>query len=222
MRSVSPEDATTRSRIRDASVLLFGRVGFEKASIRAIAESAGVSPALVLHHFGSKERLRDECDRYIVDEVMGRNDELGHGDLAATMQRWLADIDTFRPSLDYLSRMITDGSEHGDRLFDQLVSRTESMLAAGAADGSMHESSDPRMTAVIVATHGLLPLIFERHIGRVLGESGGLTESAIRRMTLPTLELYTRGLYTSDAVLEAARTALARTMGAPSPEGEGR
>jgi len=212
-RPIGPDDSTTRARIRDAAVLLFGRGGYDATSLRAIAQAAGVSAGLVIHHFGSKEQLRAACDEHIVAAVLGRKESLAGSDLAATMQRWLADVDSYRPNLDYLSRMITDGSDAGDRLFDSLVERTEQMLDDGESAGVMTESSDQRMRAVLVASYGLVPLIFERHIGRALGEPG-LSEGAVRRMTIPTLELYTHGLYASEATLEAARQALGRS--APS------
>ncbi len=211
MRSVS-EDVTTRARIRDAALALFGARGYDGTSVRAIADQAQVSPALVMHHFGSKEALRTVCDALIVDEIMGRNDVAlaemtTPADLAATMQTWLADMDTFRPSLDYLARMITDGGEPGEKLFDAFVERTEAMIREGVAAGLMNTSSDPRTTAVIVATHGIVPLVLERHIGRALGAQG-FTPDVVRRLTIPTLELYTHGLYADDSALTAARAAL--------------
>ncbi|MEV0829918.1 TetR family transcriptional regulator [Nonomuraea rubra] len=38
------------------------RGGVGRVGLRAAAARAGVSHALVLHHFGSKEGLRKECD----------------------------------------------------------------------------------------------------------------------------------------------------------------
>jgi len=207
MRSAS-EDLTTQARIRDAAIALFGAQGYDGTSVRAIASSAGVSPALVLHHFGSKEGLREACDAWIVDEVMGRKEELARdGDLAATMQRWLADSARYRPSLDYLARTIVDGGDTGARLFAHLVDRTEAMLAAQTEAGMVRPSSDARMRAAIVATHGLVPLVLERVLAQSLGETG-LSAALISRMTMPTLELYTHGLYTDTTVLDAAATAL--------------
>jgi TetR/AcrR family transcriptional regulator len=52
-----------RNRLNGALLLLqagqsaFARHGFEGASLRKIAASAGVDPALAAHHFGSKEAL---------------------------------------------------------------------------------------------------------------------------------------------------------------------
>ncbi len=210
MRSPSP-DLTTRARIRDAALALFGAEGFSATTVRAIADRAGVSAALVMHHFGSKDGLRAVCDAHIVDEVIGRKERLAiDSDLSSTMRRWLADVDTYRASLDYLARMITDGSESGVRLFDDLVERTATMIDAEVAAGRMRPSSDPRMRAVIVATHGLVPLLLEHQLGRALGEPG-LTPALVARMTLPTLELYTHGLYATTDVLDAATAALAGT-----------
>ncbi|HJE59178.1 MAG TPA: TetR/AcrR family transcriptional regulator, partial [Nocardiopsis listeri] len=57
MCSAQRDDLTARARIRDAALTRFGQEGFG-VSVRAIAEEAGVSPGLVIHHFGSKEKLR--------------------------------------------------------------------------------------------------------------------------------------------------------------------
>ncbi|MEX1037720.1 MAG: helix-turn-helix domain-containing protein, partial [Acidimicrobiia bacterium] len=54
MRSVDG-DLTAEARIRDAALARFPRDGFEGTTMRAIAEDAGVSAALVVHHYGSKE-----------------------------------------------------------------------------------------------------------------------------------------------------------------------
>lgn len=204
------EDTTSRSRIRDAAIALFGAHGVDGVSVRRIAEAADASPALVIHHFGSKEGLRRACDEHIVARVVGsKRDAIdaADGDLVSAMQAWLADSDAHRPHFDYLARMILDGSPAGDALFDALVDRTAAMLDAGRSAGSIAPSSDPRVTAALLAAYGLMPLLLERHLGRSLGEPG-LTPAAIRRMTIPTLEIYTHGLYPDTSMIDAARAAL--------------
>jgi len=47
----------TRREILEAARATFGESGFERATIRAIAGRAAVDPALVHHHFGTKESL---------------------------------------------------------------------------------------------------------------------------------------------------------------------
>jgi AcrR family transcriptional regulator len=47
----------TREAIRKAARRQFAELGYEGTTIRGIASEAGVDPALVMHFFGSKERL---------------------------------------------------------------------------------------------------------------------------------------------------------------------
>src|SRR5262245_22125732 len=66
MRSIR-DDRTTRAVIRDEALRLFATSGPEVVTVRQIAAAASVSPGLVVHHFGSKEGLRQEVDRYVLD-----------------------------------------------------------------------------------------------------------------------------------------------------------
>lgn len=65
-------DLTATARIRNAAIELFARDGFQKTNVRAIAAAAGVSPALVIHHFGSKDGLRAVCDEYVLEVLTSR------------------------------------------------------------------------------------------------------------------------------------------------------
>jgi len=93
MRSIprGNEDLTTTARIRDAAIAYFGEHGFRQTTIRVIAARAGVSAALVIHHFGSKDGLREACDAYITDlidrETAHAATELAPADMLAMMAR---------------------------------------------------------------------------------------------------------------------------------------
>ena len=221
MRSVQQEDRTATARIRDAAVRLFGTHGFAHTSVRDIASDAAVSPALVIHHFGSKQALRDECDAWVLALLGEKRADTENASVATTIASWLADPSQFRPLIDYLARMLRDDSAHGQHLFALLVAETRDMLAAGAADGTMHDSSDPDGRALLITLHGLAPLLLRGHLERTLG--GGLLDAGVlARLTLPSLELYTHGLYSDSRMLDAARAALAPASptSAHSPEDE--
>lgn len=207
VRSVQLEDTTAAARIRDAAITRFGAQGFERTSVREIAADAGVSAALVIHHFGSKDGLRRACDDWLATRLIGEKSRTSAPELAATMREWLDDPDQFRAHIDYFAMMIADGTEDGNRLFDRLVHDTAAVLDAGVADGSMRESSDPGMRALLVTIYGLAPILLREQLARALGTPLA-SAAAIRRMTRPTLELYTYGLYTDTRVLDAAEAAL--------------
>jgi AcrR family transcriptional regulator len=47
----------SRRAIIDAALELFGRLGYDGASMKAIAGEAGISPGLIYHYFDGKEQL---------------------------------------------------------------------------------------------------------------------------------------------------------------------
>ena len=218
MRSTG-QDLTTRARIRNAALQLFGREGFERVSVRAIAAEADVSPALVIHHFGSKEDLRSECDRYVVGEFFGQKSALAGTGAASAMQAWLEDIETFRPFINYLSRMLAEASPAADALFDRLLEGTATMLEEQIDAGVIREPLDRDVIALYVTMYGVVPLIMGRQLARSLG-GAELDAEMLRRSTLPILDLYTNGLYVDDRLLEAAKEAFARTAGPSSDKGK--
>lgn len=212
-------DTTTRAQIRDAALLLFGRDGYERTTVRAIAAEAGVSAGLVIHHFGGKEALRAACDDYVVDVWFTEKTAFTTGSVSAAINAWQADIEKWRHYVDYFATMIADGTEAGDRLFDRMVAEVEAYLAEGMADGSMNQNSDPAMLAVVITIYGLAPLIMQRQLSRIFG-GDVLTDTITRRMALPVLELYTRGLYADDSLLEATRAAFDTQRAPQSNKGE--
>jgi AcrR family transcriptional regulator len=52
-----PGSSGTREAIAEAARQRFAELGYDRATIRGIAEDAGVDPALVVHFFGSKQKL---------------------------------------------------------------------------------------------------------------------------------------------------------------------
>jgi AcrR family transcriptional regulator len=60
------ESSATRIRILDAAVRLFGRVGYNQASMEDIAAAVGISKPAIYHHFRGKEAVF----RALVDQIV--------------------------------------------------------------------------------------------------------------------------------------------------------
>jgi AcrR family transcriptional regulator len=69
---VSPRQADTRQRALDVALELFAEQGYEKTSLREIAERLDVTKAALYYHFASKEALLAG----IVDSLVEPADEL--------------------------------------------------------------------------------------------------------------------------------------------------
>jgi AcrR family transcriptional regulator len=199
---MDPEDLTARARIRAAAMRHFGEHGFEKATIRGIAEEAGVSSGLIRHHFGSKEALRDACDEYVLRTVRKLNDEtwaaIKEGDLgkAATARRPTGQDHR------YIARSLIDGGSH--ELFDDMVRMSEAWFTGFVKNGD--ELSPARDKAAVVTAWGLaIPILFE-HISRALGVDL-TTPEGDARLARALLDLYSTPLMSPEEAA-AARAGL--------------
>lgn len=199
---VPDRDKTARARIRDAALELFGRDGFNRATIRAIARRAGVSPALVVHHYGSKEKLREAVDDHVATVIRdGKLSAMTGGFLAADAYAEI--VETYGAYLAYMSRSLTDNSPAGDRFYDRLFDDALEYLEIGERNGVIRSGEDPRARAAFLLNSGLATLVLGRHTQRVL-DSPDVTAAAMR-VAVPTLDIYTDGLFTDDRFLNVFR-----------------
>lgn len=206
MRSAS-DDLTARARIRDTAIAAFARDGYDGVSLRAIAKEAGVSPALIVHHFGDRNALRTECDDHVVNVFTDEEHDLITAPTSDRIRTALNDLDRYGPYIDYLARMLVDGSPASARLFDSFLSRTRDVLAEQREAGMLEPMSDPEMTTMLLTLIGLAPVVMRAQIARALG-TDQLSPAGLLRTTLPTLELLTHGIYSTTALLDGARDAL--------------
>ncbi|MBU0928988.1 MAG: TetR family transcriptional regulator [Spirochaetes bacterium] len=59
----------TKNAIMEATLAIVGESGFEKLTIRAIAERAGIGIGTVHYHFGSKDKAIAEAYRFVTSEL---------------------------------------------------------------------------------------------------------------------------------------------------------
>jgi AcrR family transcriptional regulator len=199
--SVRSDDLTGRARIRDAAVELFGRDGFEAVKLRAVAERAGVSPGLVIHHFGSKEGLRTACEEFVGDRIHEAIEQaavnLQPYDLLGVMSKKLE----LAPLVPYLLRALADGGDLGRRLFGRVVDDTEAYLRAAVAQGAIHPTQDERGRAEMLASFSMGCQFLAQYLVTADSPEGRVAELQ-RRFTVPALEVFTRGLYTSTQIMD--------------------
>ncbi|KNE84226.1 MULTISPECIES: TetR/AcrR family transcriptional regulator [Streptomyces] len=69
---------TGRSALLDAAVHVVARGGLRKLTYRAVAEEAGVTHGLVVHHFGSRDALIEEAVTHAIRSSL-RSSALGIG-----------------------------------------------------------------------------------------------------------------------------------------------
>lgn len=200
------DDLTARARIRDSAIVYFGRHGFQSATVRAIAADAGVSPALVIHHFGSKDGLRQACDSYtsdcIDDLTQHASTHMEAGDLMDMMSR----TPQLSPLVPYMIQTVTEGGEFATRLWNLLVQDTETYLRAAVKAGKVRPTTDERARAEVLSTYKLGMYLLGRYLvpPPAGGQPGDIDIMAIsEKFTVPSLELFTYGMFTTSDYLDA-------------------
>lgn len=123
-------DSDGRGRILRAALRRFAADGYERASLRAIAQEAQASVTLITYHFGSKQRLLDAADdwlRSLFERAAATADTRSHAS-SCTMK-----LDAFAASIGslmaaqadvraYLRRMVVvDQTPNGTHLLQSLV-----------------------------------------------------------------------------------------------------
>lgn len=200
---------TTRARIRDAALAAFAADGPGKATVRAIAERVGVSPALVLHHFGSKEGLREACDGYVLEMLTGEIERAAADSTPTTVIALIDRQPEFVIVAVYCRRTLTESRPFARKLFAVLLRDTERYFEAMVAAGTARPTGDPAGRALTMMALGL----GNQLLAPLLRPDAPLPDALLamsERLTLPSLELLTDGLYTSPELLDRYREHLAQ------------
>ncbi|MBO1753439.1 TetR family transcriptional regulator [Actinotalea sp. BY-33] len=205
MRSASAaEDSTARARIRDAAVLRFSREGF-RASLRTIAQEAGVSAALVVHHFGSKDGLREACDEHVLAVIREqKRDAVGPTGPTQLLAR-MAELDEWAPLVGYALRSMQAGGDLARAFLDHFAADAEEYLREGVAAGTILASRDEvaRARYLTVMGYGAFLLDIALHPPEDPADLRAYLHGYLERTGLPAMELFTQGLFTDRSMLDA-------------------
>ena len=160
---------TTREQLLTLAVEMFAENGFADTSLRAIAKRAAVSPALLIHHFGTKDALVKEAisktlGSWVADEKAAMLDEE-----SKQLQNWQAIMAKGATPLNFFRQVLIAGGEYSERLFDAAVAESETLLGQMEATGKLKEVSDRKTTALLMTVSGLGSALFIDHIEKTLG-----------------------------------------------------
>ena len=143
-----------REEILESALEVIGRKGYQNASLKEIAEVVGVTPAALLHYFGSKEEL--------FTEVLRKRDEHDGMDLsfrdAAEAKAGFVDVirhNTEVPGVvELFSRLSVDAVDPAHPAHQYFLERSErlreSITDAFAHDADRRATLDPDTMARVI------------------------------------------------------------------------
>ncbi|MEU1424453.1 TetR family transcriptional regulator [Kitasatospora sp. NPDC005751] len=144
--------AATRQALADAALRLFTEHGYDRVTVRDVAEAADVSTTTLLKHFPSKEALvfDQETDRE-ADLVAAVRDRAPDRSVPGALRAYVEDAQLRAPDADPRFRAFADLvrdtpalSEYARRMW----TRHQEALAHAVADATGAEPDDPRCAAL--------------------------------------------------------------------------
>ncbi len=171
--------ARTKAAILSAAREKFASVGYEAATIRAIAADAGIDPAMVMRYYGSKDRLfaaAAEFDLRFPDLSGVDRTRLGEAVVRHFLDRWEGD-----DALVLLLRTSTTNSDAAERMRQIFVAQLEPMVATLVG-------RDAGMRAGLIATQ-ILGLALCRYVLKV-PPIAQMTREDVVAWIGPTLQRY--------------------------------
>jgi AcrR family transcriptional regulator len=166
----------TRRRILQAARSEFGRLGYERATIRGIADTASVDKSSVIQYFGSKDALFREAVHWHI-----RIDELADEDPTRTAEnylrgllgRWAADQDS---ALSVLLRASMTSAEAAELLRRHVTTEVIDRVA-----GRMDDPEARLRAAVFAAV--MMGIVSQRYLLRLPDLADAPLEDVLRMVT---------------------------------------
>lgn len=186
-RSGKPD---TRGEILDTARREFAAAGYDGATIRRIATAAGVDPALVMHYFGSKDRLFAESLDFPVnpsDLIKGmasdNREEFGERVVATMLDTWDGMADR-SPLIAALRTAMGQGP-----IADNFRQFVETSIVGSFV--SLLDGDDAQFRGVLIGSQ-LAGLLIARYILEIEPLASASKQSLVRAYG-PTIQRYAYG-----------------------------
>ncbi|ETK32776.1 hypothetical protein MPTA5024_27880 [Microbispora sp. ATCC PTA-5024] len=202
MSTVGEDDLTAKATIRNAALRLFAEHGHDAVTVREIAAAAGVSPALVVHHFGSKDGLRAAVDGYAA-QAFDSLFEMDEQDLAEALtgdnsmsiaEMFARAFPQGSPLPAYLRRLLLVNDPAGAALFGRWYALTRRLLDSMTEMGVARPGEDPAVRAAFLLVNDLSLVLLRNQIAAAIGVDP-LTPQGIDRWAKEVAAVYTKGAF---------------------------
>ncbi|HET9970842.1 MAG TPA: TetR family transcriptional regulator [Streptosporangiaceae bacterium] len=200
---IARDDLRAAAVIRETAMRLFAERGAVAVTVREIAAAAGVSAGLVMHHYGSKDGLKDAVDRHAVaffEEMISEFARLGEEDGSASLaELFAARLENEPVMVDYIRRLLLDGGGAADALFGKLLDATVAGMRSLSEAGVIRPARDERLRAAFLLSNDLSLVLLRRQIALATG-TDPLTREGLGLWTAVVMDVYASGIFAPPAV----------------------
>lgn len=175
----------------------FARDGFD-ASLRTIADDAGVSAALLIKRFGSKSALRQACDDAVLHNIrVIKEENIRIAAAGGLLEALVSNVD-FEPLLAYTFQSVLSAGPAGKVFMDHMIEDAVVYMGAAVKEGIAHPSRDEaaRVKYLVYSSVGALLLTMLLDQSGPKANATELLQRIRKEITPPMLEVYSRGVFT--------------------------
>lgn len=170
-------DLTAKARIRHAALRLFAERGDDATPLRKIASEAGVTVGLIVHHYGTKEALREAVEFDIVERFSAAIASASHegtaDEIVAARDRAVAEMLGSTPAVvDYLRRATLHARRQGHDLVGKLTELTADEVRELRQAGLASTKQPLGDQVVTIMVRQLGRLFLQPLVDRIAGELG--------------------------------------------------
>lgn len=205
--SSDPADLTSAAAIRIAAMELFAERGYADVTIRQIAAAAGVSPALVIHHYGSKDNLREALEERVAGSVDAMLADLERapdkGGSASVAELFAGRLEREPAMAGYIRRLLSDGGPAGISMFGRLYQATQAGMRSMEAAGVVRPGRDDVVRDAFLLSNDLALVLLRPHITQVTGIDP-LSRAGLVRWSAEVFDVYSNGVFALPAGLGPA------------------
>lgn len=185
---------SAKTELAEVAISKFAESGFKSTSLRSIAAAADVSPALLVHHFGSKEGLIEHCIEQALGEWISTKTAMSTMPLSSAVGTWQESVKEHGSKLRFFKQLMIEGGEYANLLFQRMVAEAERFIDQSIQAGIFRTVENKKDLALIMTLHGLGPLVLENVVNNFLG--GKFTDPKLGlRLAAANNEIYEKGIY---------------------------
>jgi AcrR family transcriptional regulator len=146
---------TTRQKILDAAIDVFGEVGFAAAGLGEVIDRAGMTKGALYHHFDSKEalatavieqgtNLTQDAFRHQCETSSPALENLIHGVFVVTD---LLVSDKAASAAEQLTRVLAEFNSAASQVWSSRLDALTTQARLASAEGDLNEDLDPAMVS---------------------------------------------------------------------------
>ncbi|MDE0546050.1 TetR/AcrR family transcriptional regulator [Microbacterium sp. C7(2022)] len=201
---MSEDERTARERIVASALRLFAERGVDAVSLRDVASDADVSVALIPHHFGTREGLRDAVDAHVIAifdalEQQPPTELTGDGAVAGFVEALLSALPQGSPIPAYVRRLLLSGTEGGRLLFRRWYELSVRLLANLEVHDIARPAVDPQMRAAFLLVNDLAMILLHEHVHDATGVDP-LSPDGSARWAAEAIDAYTHGVFRKETL----------------------